>query len=167
MSPLNPAPVLAVLVAAVVQSVTAGQDAEALYVQYCSACHGIDGRGGQEGRIPPLAGSPWIKGSPDRMIQVVLRGLMGEITVPSGDGTGSTYDLVMPPLGFSLADDQIAAIAGYVRSSWGNSESPVTAAAVEAQRRAADGDTGIWQASEILGKFPLRSDASRQPDAGR
>jgi hypothetical protein len=42
-----------------------------------------------------------------------------------------------------------------VRSAWGNKESAVTVAMVEAQREATKGRTTFWQANEILERYPL------------
>ena len=84
-----------------------GQSGPVLYQTYCSACHGAQGQGGAEGAAPPLAKSLWAQGDPDRMIKVVLHGLMGEIEV-----LGKEYNLVMPPQGAVLSDGQIAAILG-------------------------------------------------------
>ena len=83
------------------------EDGETLYATLCSACHGEDGEGAQAGQFPPLADSAWVKGPPDRMIQVVLHGLMGEIKVPSKFAANDTYNLVMPCLLYTsdAADD--------------------------------------------------------------
>lgn len=45
------------------------QDGPQLFTQYCSACHGTDGKGATAGTFPPLAGSPYIKGDPDRSVK--------------------------------------------------------------------------------------------------
>ena len=111
------------------------QDGKVMYEQLCGACHGNDGQGAQEGQFPPLADSAWIKGAPDRMIQVVLHGMMGEVTVPSKFAASPTYNLVMPPQGAALTSDQISKITTYVRTSWGNKEGVITVAMVEAQRK--------------------------------
>jgi mono/diheme cytochrome c family protein len=42
----------------------------------------------------------------------------------------------MPNFSGDLTDDQIAAVATYVRGAWGNKGGPVTAAAVTAERNA-------------------------------
>ncbi len=131
------------------------QDGKVMYEQLCGACHGNDGHGAQEGQFPPLADSAWVRGAPDRMVQVVLHGLMGEITVPSKFAANSTYNLVMPPQGAALTDEQISKIGTYVRTSWGNKQSAVTVAMVKAQREATAGRAPFWQAGEILGKYPL------------
>ncbi|MGB2350345.1 MAG: c-type cytochrome, partial [Akkermansiaceae bacterium] len=53
------------------------EDGKALYTTYCSACHGIDGKGANNGAFPPLAKSPWVSGEPSRVIQIVLHCLQG------------------------------------------------------------------------------------------
>jgi len=151
----NPAICLALIIL-VFATIASAQDGKLPYEQLCGACHGNDGRGGQEGQIPPLADSDWVKGASDRMIQVVLHGLMGEITVASKHATLPAYDLVMPPQGAALTDEQIAGIVNYVRSSWGNKESAVTVAMVEVQRQATNEKKDFWQAAEILEKHPLK-----------
>jgi mono/diheme cytochrome c family protein len=40
----------------------------------------------------------------------------------------------MPSLGYRLDDDEVAAVVTYVRNSWGNAASPVSADAVRALR---------------------------------
>ncbi len=91
------------------------QDGEQLYTLYCSACHGVDGKGATGGAFPPLAGSDWIPGNPKRTIAIVLFGLEGPIEV-----SGKSYNLMMPPQGAALQDKQIQAILNYVHTAWGN-----------------------------------------------
>ncbi len=148
-------PVLFTLGGLLLAPIACAQEAKVMYEQLCGACHGNDGKGANAGQFPPLADSAWVKGAPDRMIQVVLHGLMGEITVPSEHAASPTYNLVMPPQGEALTDDQIAKISTYVRSSWGNKEQPVTVAMVKEQREATKGRAPFWQAKEILAKYPL------------
>lgn len=94
----------------------------------CGACHGQDGLG--TGIAPPLAHSEWVNGPEENLIRIQLRGLTGPITV-----NGQEYNLPagMAPLAYQ-SDDQIAAVLTYIRSSFGNSAPPVTAAAVAALR---------------------------------
>ena len=150
-------PILLLLLFTALVSFSPAQDGKVQYEQLCGACHGNDGKGAQEGQFPPLADSAWVKGPPDRMIQVVLHGLMGEITVPSEHAANSTYNLVMPPQGAALTDEQIAKITTYVRSAWGNKEGAVTAAAVAKQREATKARSLFWQAEEILEAYPLEA----------
>lgn len=126
------------------------QDGGQLFTQYCSACHGTDGKGATGGAFPPLAGSPWVEGDPDRAVNVVLFGLHGPVNV-----AGKVYNLEMPPQGAVLPDDQIAAILTFVRSSWGNQAGPVTPELVKNLRAANRERTTMWTAEEILKLHPL------------
>jgi hypothetical protein len=57
------------------------QEARQQYEMLCGACHGANGKGAGEGSFPPLAGSEWIQGDAGRMIQIILHGLEGPVTV--------------------------------------------------------------------------------------
>ena len=126
------------------------QDGQQLYTAYCSACHGTDGKGATGGTFPPLAGSPYVAGDPDRNVKIVLKGLTGPVDV-----LGKSYSLEMPPQGAALLDDQIAAILTYVRASWGNQSGPVTTAQVKSIRAAVADRAKPWTAPEILKLHPL------------
>ena len=128
-----------------------GQDGPVLYQTYCSACHGAQGQGGAEGAAPPLAKSLWAQGDPDRMIKVVLHGLMGEIEV-----LGKDYNLVMPPQGAMLSDGQIAAILTHVRSL-GNGGGKVSTDRVAAVRAKYEHREAYWKGDELLKEHPLPS----------
>ena len=47
----------------------------------CSTCHKPDGGGLTASEFPPLRGTPWVTGSPERLIKLVLKGLMGPMEV--------------------------------------------------------------------------------------
>ncbi len=126
------------------------QDGGQIYTLYCSACHGADGKGATGGQFPPLAGSEWPLGDPARSVKIVLHGLHGEVEVD-----GRKFNLEMPPQGAMLADDQIAAILSYVRSSWGNKAEPVTADFVKATRAATADRKVQWTADELMKLHPL------------
>jgi mono/diheme cytochrome c family protein len=127
------------------------QDAKANFATHCSACHGLDGKGAQAS-FPPLAGSPWVAGDPQRAIKAVLHGLHGPIEV-----SGKSYDLEMMPLGTTLNDAQIAEILTYVRSSWGNKHPAVTPEEVKRVRSANSKRATAWTAPELLKAHPLES----------
>ena len=126
------------------------QDGGQLFTLYCSACHGVDGKGAGDGAFPPLADSPWLTGDADRAIKVVLHGLTGPVQV-----AGKSYNLEMPPQGGSLPDDQIAAILTHVRSAWGNKAPAVSKDLVSKIRAATASRTEHWTAAEILKLHPL------------
>ena len=95
----------------------------------CQACHAADGNG-TPNVAPPLAGSEWALGPVENPIRIVLRGLGGPITVK-----GVEYNLAAPmPAAAYLTDDQVAAVLTYVRNSFGNKASAVTADQVKAFR---------------------------------
>jgi nitrite reductase (NO-forming) len=88
------------------------------YLASCFACHAQDGKG-IPAVFPPLAGSDYLKADKDRAIRVVIKGLMGAVTV-----NGKTYNSAMPPQ--DLTDDQVADVLTYVSNTWGNTFGPVT-----------------------------------------
>lgn len=105
----------------------------AVYVDNCMACHRSDGRGYTR-VFPALGGNPVVQGAdPGSLIHVVLEGaaLHGTQAAPS--------TFTMPPFGWRLSDQEIADVASFVRTSWGNTGSPVTAAQVAKLRRAYPG----------------------------
>jgi len=114
-----------------------------VYAQTCAACHQPAGEGSGE-TFPPLAGSEWVTGPEHRLVLVVLHGLTGEIEVQ-----GQTYSGVMPAWGAMLKDDEIAALATYLRSSWGNKAPAVTAATVTQLRAAHTSRTTPWTAADL------------------
>ena len=130
-------------------SQSAKEDGAALYTTYCSACHGVDGKG-NAGAFPPLAGSPWVLGDLNRSVKIVLHGLEGPVEV-----LGKSYDLVMPPQGGMLNDEQIAAILTHVRTSWGNSATNVHPTHVALQRNLNGGRIEPWKSEELLKMHPL------------
>jgi mono/diheme cytochrome c family protein len=127
------------------------QDGGQLFTLYCSACHGADGKGAANGTFPPLAMSPYVAGEPDRAIKIILHGLAGPMTV-----LGKTYNLEMPPQGAMMPDDQIAAVLTYVRTSWGNKETPVSADLVKKIRAETANRTEHWTAPELLKLHPIK-----------
>jgi len=101
-----------------------------LYETHCIACHQAEGQG-LAGAFPPLAGSDWFADDPGKLIDAVVNGLQGPITV-----NGVQYNAVMPALGY-LSDEEVADIATYVLNSWNNDGGAIAPAQV-AQARAGD-----------------------------
>jgi nitrite reductase (NO-forming) len=104
--------------------VKAGQ---ALFAGTCSTCHQAGGEG-LKGVFPPLAGSSVLKENPKRIVDIILHGLSGPVTV-----NGEQYNSVMPPMS-QLTDDEVANISTYVLNSWGNPGGRVEKAEVAAKR---------------------------------
>ncbi len=113
--------------------------------QPCAGCHQSEGQG-QPGQYPPLAGSEWVVGPPERPIAILLYGLGGPVTVK-----GATYNGAMPNFGAKLKDDQIANLLTFLRQNpkWGNDAPPVTTEQVAAVRAATAGRTGPWTEAEL------------------
>jgi mono/diheme cytochrome c family protein len=84
----------------------------------------------------PLVGSPWVLGAPVRLIRIVLHGKEGE--------------MLMPPVGGSLSDEQLANVLTYVRRSWGNAATPITPNDVREVRGATMGRNKPWTEAELL-----------------
>jgi mono/diheme cytochrome c family protein len=95
-----------------------------LYLENCSGCHQAGGRG-VPGVFPPLAGNGVVVASdPANIIKVVDGG------VPARGGY-----VPMPGFATQLTDQQVAEIANYIRTSWGNAAAPnVTSAMVATSR---------------------------------
>jgi mono/diheme cytochrome c family protein len=93
----------------------------ALYTQHCATCHGDDGQGVRlrEGNttiaIPPLAGNRAITMPVTaNLVRIILAGGYA----PSTQKNPRPYG--MPPFVHVLTDDEIAAVASYIRNAWGN-----------------------------------------------
>jgi glucose/arabinose dehydrogenase/cytochrome c553 len=99
-----------------------------LYNSYCAACHQRDGKG-DNNRYPPLAGSNWIAGSNDTLINVILQGLQKEIIV-----NGKTYNGVMPAHGGFLDDHAVASILTYVKKRFNKENISISSAEVSKLR---------------------------------
>jgi mono/diheme cytochrome c family protein len=56
----------------------------------------------------------------------------------------------MPPWRDIMTDEQIAAVATYVRSTWGNKAPPVKSEEVKAQRDATAGRSTAWSPAELM-----------------
>lgn len=100
----------------------------AIYFDNCSACHVSDGSG-----VPrffaPLAGSGKVNNEDaTTVIRVILEGARA---VPT---TAHPSPLTMPAFHWKLSDEQVASVATYIRSSWGNRGGAVSAADVAALR---------------------------------
>jgi mono/diheme cytochrome c family protein len=109
----------------------------------CIDCHGADGQGRPK-RIPPLAGSEWVLGQPNRLVRIVDHGVCGPIPVKK-----QLYNSTMPSIPF-LENDELAALLSYIRQEWGNDASPVSPETVAKTRAAiAKREIACWKASEL------------------
>lgn len=124
---------------------------------HCATCHLADGRG--NGVVyPSLVGSPWVNGSEERLIKMALHGLWGKLVVH-----GKTYDPArgVPPMtAFKnlLNDEELAAVLTFVRNTWGNNSSTISAETVRKVRAATSDRTIFWTPDELLAEHPLEAE---------
>ena len=124
-----------------------------VFTTYCQPCHQADGNG-LAGQYPPLAGSEWVLAEgPNRIVRIVLNGLQGPVKVKGAD-----YNNQMNAFKDSLDDNQIADALTYVRNSWGNKASAVTASDVAAIRKETASKDGQYAAAD-LEKVPVSGGA--------
>lgn len=108
-----------------------GGPGKAVYGRICAACHLGSGKGVPTNNIPPLAGSEIAQGDATKPISIVLHGFKGQI-----ERGGASINGQMAAWKDQLSDQEIADVLTYVRSSFGNSGSPVTADEVKTVREA-------------------------------
>ena len=102
---------------------------EAIFVDQCSACHKADGSGEPRFSPPLPADANAQQAEPATLVRIILEGAR---TVPTA---ARPTPLAMPAYGWKLDDAEVAAVATYVRNSWGNRAPPVTVGAVAKLRR--------------------------------
>ena len=108
---------------------------QTLFNSLCMACHGDDGKG-RTGLGPTLIGSQFALAPPVVPIRILLQGKEGSVGL-------------MPPLGATLTDEQIAGALTYVRRQWGNAADPVDPNTVKDVRTATAGRTRPWTNDEL------------------
>lgn len=85
-----------------------------VYEQQCAQCHGNAGQG-EAGAFPALAGNRAVLlADPTNVVRVVLQGGY----LPATAGNPRPHG--MPPFQQLLGDEDVAAVATFVRNSWGN-----------------------------------------------
>ena len=98
-----------------------------VYDTYCLSCHQSDGSGVPK-MNPPLIKTDWVTGNKQRLITILLKGMNERIEID-----GEEYENVMASHAF-LKDEQIADVLTYIRNSFCNKASLVTAAEVKTVR---------------------------------
>lgn len=90
-----------------------------LYEHHCSLCHQASGEGAPPA-WPPLVNNPSVLAeSPANVVQMILKGGYAPATESNPRPHG------MPPF-HALSNSDIAALATYIRNSWGNKAGPVS-----------------------------------------
>jgi mono/diheme cytochrome c family protein len=111
-----------------------------VYKNICQACHQPDGRG-QDRVAPSLVGSALALAPPEIPARILLNGKEGPVGL-------------MPPIGATLNDDQIAGVLTYIRREWGQPGTPVDPATVKAVRAQTASRTRPWTNDELLSMMP-------------
>jgi glucose/arabinose dehydrogenase/mono/diheme cytochrome c family protein len=119
---------------------------------FCGTCHMPDGRGLPTSLFPPIVGTPWVLGSEERLIKLVLKGLMGPIEI-----LGQKYpgQVPMTPYEGMLNDNEIAAVLTYVRNSYGNQAPAIRPEKVKEVRAAVADKKGFYSPEELLREHPI------------
>jgi mono/diheme cytochrome c family protein len=101
-----------------------------IYADECSGCHRADGKG-VSGLFPSLSGAPVVRqNDAASIVHVILRG-----AISAGTNLAPTA-AAMPAFAWVMNDDQVAAVATYIRNSWGNAAPAVNAGDVTKERAA-------------------------------
>ena len=132
--PGKPAPVVDVVPLTPEQQKRFAQGRE-LYTNLCVACHQPDGQG-REKIAPSLVNSRYVTADAAVAARIVLSGKEGAVGL-------------MPPLGASLSDEQIASVLTYIRREWGHTASAVSPADVKEVRGMTASRTRPWTEDEI------------------
>lgn len=119
---------------------------------YCKTCHQADGKGLPDSGFPPLANSNWVMGNDERLIKLVMKGLMGPIEVNNKMYTGQ---VPMTPFGGLLKDEEVAAVLTYVRNSFGNKGTPISPGQVKQIRKATESKKDIYTSDQLLKEHPM------------
>lgn len=91
---------------------------------------------GMPGLAKRLTGSSWVLGDPSRLIRIVLHGKEGE--------------MLMPPFGAALADEEMAAVLTYIRRAWDHQASPIAPGQVQEVRGYTTGRDRPWTDEELM-----------------
>lgn len=98
-----------------------------VYTSVCLSCH-MAGGAGVPHLNPPLINTTYVLGDKAKLIKIVLNGFNEDVEI-----NGQTYSNTMKPHS-DLTDRQIANVLTYVRKSFGNKASSISAAEVKMVR---------------------------------
>ncbi len=119
---------------------------------YCVTCHQADGKGLSASGFPPLTGNKWVQGNEERLIKIVLKGLMGPLEI---NGVKYAGQVPMTPYGGLLNDKEVAAVLTYVRNSFGNQAPAVSPEKVKQVRAATESKKDFYTTTKLLSEHPL------------
>jgi mono/diheme cytochrome c family protein len=111
-----------------------------VYRNVCETCHQPDGRG-QDRMAPSLVDSEFALAPPEIPARILLNGKEGAVGL-------------MPPLGATLSDDDLAAVLTYVRREWGQTGTPVEPSVIRQVRSQIAGRERPWTNDELEKLLP-------------
>jgi len=111
-----------------------------IYRNVCQACHQPDGRG-QDRVAPSLIGSTLALAPGEVTARILINGKEGPIGL-------------MPPLGSTLSDADVAGVLTYVRREWGQPGTPVAPETVKDVRALTADRPRPWTNDELLKLIP-------------
>ncbi len=120
----------------------------------CYACHRDNGEGIVQ-IYPPLAGSEWVNGDPERLIKLTLHGIWGKIRVRGKVFEPNQGVPPMTAIGNMFSDAEIASVLTYVRNSWGNDADEVSLEDVKRIRAATEDRQRFYSPEELLEMHPF------------
>src|SRR6516164_7790354 len=124
----NPPPPAPLPAAAATGSAAASAAGRTSYVALCAGCHGLDGNGMPNTVVAMRNNSTLRLADPRNLIVAMLDGIGAE------NFPHHTSMQAMPGFSDKLSDAEAAALANYLRVTWGGQKGDVTAAAVRALR---------------------------------
>lgn len=118
-----------------------------VYTSRCVACHQSNGNG-LAGVFPTLSGTDYVLGSKKRLSALLLNGLQGDIIVK-----GQIYNGNMPAWKDVLTDEEIAAVATFIRANFGNQADELSPELVKEVRTETSGKTDQWTEPTLSNTF--------------
>lgn len=122
------------------------------YATTCAPCHQPHGKG-LPNVAPPLDGSPWVTGNPERLVPIILHGIYGYLDI-----NGQQWNHHMPGLAELLDDETLAGVLTYIRRSWENNASPIEPKLVSTIRARNAKREVPWTVSELEGRSAEESE---------
>ncbi len=136
------------------ESATPGRDGLTagllLYNTRCGACHGPTGQGTPH-LAPPLDGSEFVHGNPDKIVLIALHGLKGPVRIKGAD---YAFNAGMPGLGANpdCTDQDLAAVLTFVRNAFSREPVAISAEKVKALREVKPRQGDAFTVEELLGR---------------
>lgn len=103
------------------------EQAQTDYKMYCGTCHGLDGEG-REHIVPALSGNTTVlSNNSASLVNILLHG--GQTAT-----TQAHIGYNMPAYDWKFNDQEAADLLNYIRASWGNQGSAISAESIKSQR---------------------------------